>query len=319
MVFYICHKMQTGTFIALVVCAALVSGSKDPLRDKDHYKNGEHDAKYDAEAFLGKDEAEDAGDLSPEKAKDKLAKLVPKIDKNGDGEITEEELKKHIKFMQERFVTNDVARTWKQYDKRDLTDDDQLTWKSYRARVYGAEDGDVSPEYKRMIKRDERRWGIADENTDGKMSKKEYECFMHPEDCDRMKDIVVKETSEDIDKDADGFVTLEEYINDMYRPKDYPDLAPGTEPDWVKSEREMFNEHRDKNGDGKLDEKEMREWITPTGFDHSEAEAHHLIHMADDDKDNKLSLDEVLTHYDIFGSQATDYGDQLQKHDPAEL
>jgi hypothetical protein len=59
-----------------------------------------------------------------------------------------------------------------------------------------------------------------------------------------MKDIVVKETSEDIDKDADGFVTLEEYINDMYRPKDYPDLAPGTEPDWVKSEREMFKEHR---------------------------------------------------------------------------
>ena len=39
---------------------------------------------------------------------------------------------------------------------------------------------------------------------------------MHPEDCDRMKDIVVKETSEDIDKDADGFITLEEYISMCY-------------------------------------------------------------------------------------------------------
>jgi len=312
--------MQAITLITLSLCVALINANKDPLSDKDHYKNGEHDAKYDAEAFLGKEDAKDAGDLSPEKAKERLAKLVPKIDKNGDGEITEEELKKHIKFMQERFVTNDVLRTWKQYDKTDLTDDDQLTWKSYRARVYGKEDGEISPEYTKMIKRDERRWKIADENGDEKISKKEYECFMHPEDCDRMKDIVVKETSEDIDKDADGFVTLEEYINDMYRPKDYPDLAPGTEPDWVKSEREMFAEHRDKNGDGKLDMKEMREWITPTGFDHSEAEAHHLIHMADDDKDNKLSLDEIQTHYDIFvGSQATDYGDQLQKHDPAEL
>lgn len=37
-------------------------------------------------------------------------------------------------------------------------------------------------------------------------------------------------------------------------------------------------------------------------------------------QDGKLSLKEVLDHYDTFvGSQATDYGEQLHKHDPAEL
>ena len=37
-------------------------------------------------------------------------------------------------------------------------------------------------------------------------------------------------------------------------------------------------------------------------------------------QDMKLSLDEVLAHYDVFvGSQATDYGEQLQLHDPSEL
>lgn len=50
----------------------------------------------------------------------------------------------------------------------------------------------------------------------------------------------------------DGVVDLEEYIGDMYRPSDYPELN-GKEPDWVQSEREMFKEHRDKNADGKLD------------------------------------------------------------------
>jgi len=44
---------------------------------------------------------------------------------------------------------------------------------------------------------------------------------------------------------------LEEYIGDMYRPADYPELE-GKEPEWVESEREMFKEHRDKDKDGKL-------------------------------------------------------------------
>lgn len=44
---------------------------------------------------------------------------------------------------------------------------------------------------------------------------------------------------------------LQEYIGDMYRPNDYPELN-GKEPEWVESEREMFKEHRDKDGDGKL-------------------------------------------------------------------
>jgi len=141
---------------------------------------------------------------------------------------------------------------------------------------------------------------------------------MHPESCDDMKDIIVSETIEDIDKNKDGVVDLDEYIRDLYRPEHYPEQKD--EPDWVKSEREMFATFRDKNGDGKLDKEEMREWITPSGFDHADAEANHLLHLADDDKDGKLSQAEVLQHHDVFvGSQATDYGDQLHKHDPAEL
>lgn len=79
-------------------------------------------------------------------------------------------------------------------------------------------------------------------------------------------------------------------------------------------------EHRDKDSDGKLNKEEMREWIMPLNFDHAEAEAKHLVGIADDDKDGKLSPEEVIAHYDTFvGSQATDYGEQLHKHDPADL
>lgn len=45
----------------------------------------------------------------------------------------------------------------------------------------------------------------------------------------------------------------------------------------------------------------------------AENEADHLIESSDANKDHKLSLGEIVEHYDIFvGSEATDFGEQLQ-------
>ena len=56
------------------------------------------------------------------------------------------------------------------------------------------------------------------------------------------------------------------------------------DPDWVVAEREQFHKHRDKDGDGKLNKKELGDWILPEDFDHAEAEARHLIYEADTNK-----------------------------------
>jgi len=54
----------------------------------------------------------------------------------------------------------------------------------------------------------------------------------------------------------------------------------------------------------------------PDEYDHADAESNHLIHTSDTDSDGKLSKDEVLEKYDVFvGSQATDFGEALVKHD----
>ena len=51
-------------------------------------------------------------------------------------------------------------------------------------------------------------------------------------------------------------------------------------------------------------------------YDHTEAEAKHLIYESDTDGDSKLSKDEILANYDLFvGSQATDFGEALTRHD----
>lgn len=49
-------------------------------------------------------------------------------------------------------------------------------------------------------------------------------------------------------------------------------------------------------------------------------EAQHLIESADTNRDNKLSIDEIVNQHDVFvGSEATDYGQQLHTHVPDEL
>ena len=91
-----------------------------------------------------------------------------------------------------------------------------------------------------MEDRDRRRWDTADENNDGSLNKLEFKHFLHPEESDHMRDIVISETLDDIDKNGDGLISLEEYIGDMYR----GDGDESSEPDWVKAEREAFRVRR---------------------------------------------------------------------------
>lgn len=46
--------------------------------------------------------------------------------------------------------------------------------------------------YKDMINRDERRWKAADKNNDGQLDKAEFSDFLHPEEAEHMRDIVVQ-------------------------------------------------------------------------------------------------------------------------------
>lgn len=113
--------------------------------------------------------------------------------------------------------------------------------------------------YAALMMRDRRRWSHADEDNDDALNRTEFRAFLHPEDHPLMKDIIVLETLEDIDKDKvidsnpsscsspnsteiisqDGKVSLKEYIGDMYKADE-----DGEEPEWVQSERDQFNQYR---------------------------------------------------------------------------
>ncbi|XP_044253950.1 calumenin [Tribolium madens] len=286
------------------------------LSDKEHFENEHHNPQYDHEAFLG-EEAKTFDQLPPEESKRRLGLIVDKIDNNKDGYISREELKDWIRFTQKRYITEDVDRQWKQHNPEN---EETIPWERYQKLVYGfldsmdpseAEKDSEGFSYKQMLKRDRRRWQVADLNGDDALTKEEFMHFLHPEESDHMKDIVVQETMEDIDKDNDGKISLKEYIGDMFKGDENEE-----EPEWVNNEREQFNTYRDKDGDGFMDNEEVKNWILPPDFDHAEAEARHLIFEADSDADEQLTKDEILNKYDLFvGSQATDFGEALARHD----
>ncbi|KAJ8974657.1 hypothetical protein NQ317_018876 [Molorchus minor] len=265
------------------------------LSDKEHFENEHHNPEYDHEAFLG-EEAKTFNELPPEESKRRLGIIVDKIDTNNDSFISREELKDWIRFTQKRYIMEDVNRQWRQQNPEN---NPTVTWENYQKLVYGflehldpseAEKDTEGFSYKSMLKRDRRRWQTADRDSDDKLTKEEFAAFLHPEETDYMRDLVVFETMEDIDKDKDGKVSLQEYIGDIT--------------------------YRDKDGDGFMDEEEVKNWILPQDFDHAEAEARHLIYEADSDADEQLTKDEILKKYDLFvGSQATDFGEALTRHD----
>lgn len=238
--------------------------------------------------------------------------IVDKIDTNKDGFVDLSELKAWIQFTQRRYIDDDVQRQWKSHNPEN---NDTIHWDVYRTNVYGFMD-EMDPtdferedngfSYKAMLTRDRRRWSVSDRDGDDALTKTEFTDFLHPEESPYMRDVVVAETVEDIDKDNDGKVSVEEYIGDMYRATD----DEADEPDWVKHERETFKTFRDKDGDGSLNNDEVKDWIIPQDFDHAEAESKHLIYEADSDSDEKLTKEEILNKYDVFvGSQATDFGE----------
>lgn len=256
--------------------------------DEEHYLGREHNPNYDHEAFLGPGAAKTFDQLTPEESKQKLAEIVVKMDTDGDGYVSEQELQQWIHNAQKNYILDDVDRQWKSHSPDGA---DKISWADYRRVTYGFmeeldNDNSVdedSKTYKEMMRRDRRRWDAADRDRDDSLSKQEFIDFLHPEETEHMRAIVVEETIEDIDKNKDGKISLDEYISDMYAPE-ASDGGAESSPEWVTREKQQFSSYRDKNHDGFMDRDEVREWIVPHDYDHSDAEAKHLVSESDGDK-----------------------------------
>lgn len=292
--------------------------SESHFTDTNHDGKFEHNSEYDHEAFLGKDEVEKFKSMTPEESKNKLGKIINKIDVDKSGIISLDELKEWIKNSNMKNVHSDVEEAWKIFENNS-TLDEYLDLNYGALESWSEEEKKSSKEeyevYLKMLERDKKKFKAADQDKDGKLSKKEYTDFLHPEESPAMRDIVINETLEDMDGNQDGVIDIEEFIKDFYHSsEDDPKGSP--EPDWVKQERANFKITRDTNKDNVLDREELANWILPNDFDKSLSEAQHLIYEADSNKDGKLSKEEIIENYSVFvASTATNYGADIYEHE----
>ena len=76
-------------------------------------------------------------------------------------------------------------------------------------------------------------------------------------------------------------------------------MDPIGAPSWVETEREHFTKFRDTDKDGFMNHAEVKNWIAPPDYDHTSAEAKHLIFESDIDKVNSFYR-RMYLEYEIY-------------------
>ncbi|KAJ1520096.1 hypothetical protein ONE63_004318 [Megalurothrips usitatus] len=278
------------------------------LPDEHNRIHREHQShsEFDHEAILGSvKEAEEFDHLSPDESKRRLGILLSKMDVNGDKNIDRSEL--HAWIMRS-FKMLSEEEAGDRFEDADEDSNGFVTWLEYAKNSFG-EDTDFSDDHlegahEKLMKNEKVMFEAADSNKDGKLDRAEFLIFQFPEENPAMHPHLLAQTLEEKDKDSDGFINFEEFL----------DRKEGESPEkeYIIVQEQKFNGEFDKDGDGRLNSAEILSWITPNNDDIAKDEVDHLFASADDDHDDLLSYNEILEHYDVFvGSEATDYGDHL--------
>ena len=71
---------------------------------------------------------------------------------------------------------------------------------------------DVDDNYRRKREINKKKWHAADLSNDNMLTREEYSAYLHPGEYRRMHHVAAEEILKRIDKDDDGYVSLEEYI-----------------------------------------------------------------------------------------------------------
>jgi Ca2+-binding EF-hand superfamily protein len=280
-------------------------------KDHGHQHGGKHDVEFDHEAILGsKKDAYDFDQLPAQEAKKKLAILLGKMDRNGDKSIERQEL---YAWILRSFKSLSKEESDERFNDSDSDEDGFVTWKEYAAEEFDLDELEVDPtdpmyeEELQLMEEDRILFDAADINKDEKLDKAEFLAFSHPEEDDKMKPLVIDQVLKSRDKDKDGVLSFQEYLGER---------GEGKDKEWLLSEKDRFDTELDKNGDHHLSREEILGWIIPSNEETAEEEVNHLFAGADQDVNGMLSFQEIIDNHDLFvGSEATDYGEQLENLD----
>lgn len=272
----------------------------------DHEHETDEHREYEKNVLLGEEE-EGAGydELTREEKVKRLLKIAKKVDINGDGALTQEELKKWVQENHMKYLLKNAIAYIADVD---LNNDSKMSFKEYEESHFPAGTPGMPKNFRNTTRyqHGKRRFEYADLNKDGHLTMHEFLYFLNPEEGKHMRKCIVLETIENMDLDGDGALNIKDYIGEGIL-----EMKSGDE--FVAKVKE-FKEY-DKNVDGLLVEDEVRDWMFPPDHSTSKHEVEHIMSHGDKDKDGKMSYEEFASIPEhLEQSRATGYGDMFQEN-----
>ncbi|XP_068646251.1 uncharacterized protein [Aristolochia californica] len=218
----------------------------------------------------------------------RLVYLFPLLDTSPqDNEINFEELGAWNEIQAKSRLS---YKTRMAMEDRDANGDGVITLREYLRNFH------VNEMEQRKAEWWDERFHCADMDNDGALNFTEFQDFQHPEDSKnpKVQQWFLTEKIRELDQDHDGMLSYVEFLDQAYEMywDDFKEEAEKNDP------KETFVE-LDINGDKFLSEEELKPIIHnmyPGEFVYAEYYTKKLIHEADDDKNGKLSLQEMLDH-----------------------
>ncbi|CAK9102720.1 Reticulocalbin-1 [Durusdinium trenchii] len=219
----------------------------------------------------------------PDLSDEHLRKLFPMIDQDHDGKISLDELRDfHFLTSKTHAVKYFRVPEWMDTDKDNKLSLEELKEANHKA---GMSMPNIDPEeIKKQFAKEEAKFHELDVNKEGVLGQEEMILFFHPNLDRRVSLIETKHLMEISDFDHDGFLSKAEFEARQF-PADF--------------------EKVDVNGDGKLDTEEMHEWSA--GLLEFISIMMRVRDIADHDKDQALSLDELLKTRQSISKEGVDH------------
>ncbi|XP_052082990.1 45 kDa calcium-binding protein-like isoform X2 [Mytilus californianus] len=295
--------------------------SLDKLEPPDHLEavrfeqDGMLNKDFHKEAFIGNHEEidDDPVDIADSKLKD----IFNKVDTDSDRHMNLIEIESWIQDKIRQHFDEALEENAHIFTHMDPDGDGLVDWKDYYkhfllAKKYDVDKidsflkdyGDQALEMKEtdrdQLVRYKFKWTDVEQMPmDNKLNKEEFLAFRHPEQSRLAMKKMIESILNSLDTDNDGKLTLAEFV--ALPPGDVEDQEQKKLDDRYQDERKKEFVHSiDSDKNGVATQKELEDYVDPRNPQQSKAEAENLLQMLDDNKDGKVSMDEMFKHKDIF-------------------
>ncbi|KAL1512455.1 hypothetical protein ABEB36_002043 [Hypothenemus hampei] len=241
-----------------------------------------------------------------------LTEVFTQADKNKNFKLDFKELSHWIRLKIVKHIEEAVGNNYGLFVEIDVDPrDGVVTWTEYHTyflKKRGFKDKYVKKHdekrhrgltriLKEQIMRDRAQWSEAAKNNPNALNLDEFLAFTHPESSVVNQLALVDELYDKFDKDGDEILTENEFA--ILQTEGNGDQPLIVRQDEYKR-RQEFRTVIDLNADGKADRRELLHYVAPQSPRHADHEAEALLALADSDHDNMLSLEEILSHPDLF-------------------